>query len=135
MLLPAVPGILSKQHAVSSISQQERIIFHPLVLVGNISLKKKKKNTPEFSSSYGIAHFRQTPLSNNYLLHSGKFLFFLSFFLSPSPSPSSSLSFSPFFFFFQYRTQFRKPTSISQDKKAAFQTVRLLFFHYHHSLN
>ena len=107
MLLPAVPGTPSKQHAVGSISRQERIIFHPLVSVGNISLK----NTPDFSCSCGITHFRHVPFSNSHLLHFRKFLSFSPSPFSPSPSPlrppshSVFLSFSLSFFSIQHLIQ------------------------------
>ena len=92
----------TKLSAVGSISRQERIIFHPLVSVGNISLK----NTPDFSCSCGITHFRHVPFSNSHLLHFRKFLSFSPSPFSPSPSPLRPPSHSVFLSFslsfFQY---------------------------------
>ena len=134
MLLPAVPGTLTKQHAVSSISRQERIIFHPLVSVGNISLK----NTPDFSCSCGITHFRHVPFSNSHLLHFRKFLSFSPSPFSPSPSPLCPPSHSVFLSF----SLFFNTASNSGNQPASPRRERQLFrlesrfsFIYHHSLS
>ena len=134
MLLPAVPGTPSKQHAVGSISRQERIIFHPLVSVGNISLK----NTPDFSCSCGITHFRHVPFSNSHLLHFRKFLSLLL----PFPPPPllcvlpPTLSFSPSLslFFNTASNSGNQPASPRRERQL-FRLESRFSFIYHHSLS